>query len=232
MSNICPVCQNPVEKDATKCKICDFSDNGKINSKINRLWLTEEDANHWLETVVKPYRLQWGAKKREAELLAQLEELRKKESKLGKEAKKRETELLTQLEEKNKKIIELEDAQKKEQALAPHMTPTIPISSPQQENFSHNTKVKESHQEITKRMEKNTKLGILGRIIGLLSGLFFIGAGVMSIWWCVSLIKHFNIIFRWLVIIPSSIICVAVIIYGCLVIIKGVFKGEEWWYSI
>jgi formylglycine-generating enzyme required for sulfatase activity len=41
------------------------------------VWINAEDANHWLETVVKPYRVQWEAKKREAELLAQLEEVKK-----------------------------------------------------------------------------------------------------------------------------------------------------------
>jgi len=56
-------------------------------------------ANHWLETVVKPYRVQWEAKKREVELLAQLEEVRKQLEK----SRKNEAKLIKQLEEAKKR---------------------------------------------------------------------------------------------------------------------------------
>ena len=47
---ICAVCK--IGKGPEKCEICGFSDNGKICGEF----LVSEDANHWLETVVKPYR--------------------------------------------------------------------------------------------------------------------------------------------------------------------------------
>ena len=52
MNYICPVCKSIVDEGATKCKNCGFTD--KLG--INRVWLNEEDAKCWLETVVKPYR--------------------------------------------------------------------------------------------------------------------------------------------------------------------------------
>ena len=69
---ICAVCKKG--KNPTKCEICGFSDNGVIN----REFVNVEDANHWFETVVKSYRIQWEAEKKEVELLTQIEELRKK----------------------------------------------------------------------------------------------------------------------------------------------------------
>jgi uncharacterized protein (TIGR02145 family) len=76
MSETCAVCKKG--KGPTKCEICGFSDDGSIN----RSFPVTEDLNNWLETVVKPYRVQWEAKKREAELLAQLEESKKREAEL------------------------------------------------------------------------------------------------------------------------------------------------------
>jgi len=82
MSETCAVCHKG--KGPEKCEVCGFSDNGVIY----RSFPIPEDTQNWLDTVVKPYRIQWEAKKREEELLTQLEE-----------AKKREAELLAQVEE-------------------------------------------------------------------------------------------------------------------------------------
>jgi len=68
MSETCAVCRQG--KGPEKCEVCGFSDNGSIN----RQFPIPEDTQNWIDTVVKPYRIQWEAKKREAELLAQLEE--------------------------------------------------------------------------------------------------------------------------------------------------------------
>jgi len=102
MCETCAVCRKG--KGPEKCEVCGFSDNGFIN----RQFPIPEDAKNWIETVVKPYREQWEAKKREAELLAQLEESRKKEA-----------ELKMQLDE-SKKNVQIH----------------VPISHPQQETFS------------------------------------------------------------------------------------------------
>jgi len=79
MNKICAVCKEG--KNPTKCEICGFSDNGVIS----REFVNVEDANYWLETVVKPYRIQWEASKREAELLAQLETSKQNEIRLSSE---------------------------------------------------------------------------------------------------------------------------------------------------
>jgi len=81
MDETCAVCHKG--KGPEKCEVCGFSDNGFVY----RSFPIPEDTQNWLDTVVKPYRMQWEAKKREAELLAQLDA-----------AKKREAELLEQLE--------------------------------------------------------------------------------------------------------------------------------------
>jgi len=81
MSETCAVCKKG--KGPTKCEICGFSDNGFIN----RSFPIPEDTKNWLETVVKPYRAQWEARKQNNDLLAQLEA-----------AKQREAELQAQLE--------------------------------------------------------------------------------------------------------------------------------------
>ena len=73
---ICAVCKQG--KGPEKCEICGFSDDGAVN----REFINAEDANYWLETVVKPYRRVWEARKREAELLALLEASRNNEKKL------------------------------------------------------------------------------------------------------------------------------------------------------
>jgi hypothetical protein len=88
MKEKCPVCGYLVDEGATKCRNCGFDD--KLG--INRVWLNPEDANHWFEVVVKPYRVQWEAWKRVAELSVQLDEERK-----------RVVELLEQIEEYRKK---------------------------------------------------------------------------------------------------------------------------------
>lgn len=53
MDAICAVCKQC--KGSIKCEICGFSDNGVINREFPIV----EDANHWLETIVKSYRNQW-----------------------------------------------------------------------------------------------------------------------------------------------------------------------------
>lgn len=63
---ICPVCKNQCEAAATTCSICGFAD----ELGINRAWAIKEDANNWLETIVKPYRAQWEAQKQKDELLS------------------------------------------------------------------------------------------------------------------------------------------------------------------
>jgi len=58
MSEICPVCKNECETGATLCSICGFADEFGINNG----GVTPEGAQHWLDTVVKPYRAQWEKK--------------------------------------------------------------------------------------------------------------------------------------------------------------------------
>jgi len=69
MSETCVVCKQG--KGPEKCEICGFSDSGVINRKFVNI----EDGNHWLETVVGPYRIEW-----EKNCLARIKEL---ESQLG-----------------------------------------------------------------------------------------------------------------------------------------------------
>ena len=87
MSEKCPVCKTECESGATVCLVCKFA----YKPRIDMTWPIPEDAKNWLAIVVKPYRARWEAKKREAELLAQLEE-----------AKKQEADLLAQLENAKK----------------------------------------------------------------------------------------------------------------------------------
>ena len=94
MSETCAVCRQG--KGPEKCEVCGFSDNGSINRQFPIL----EDTQNWIDTVVEPYRIQWEAKKREAELLVQLEE-----------SCKREAELLVNLEKSGKKEAELKTIQ-------------------------------------------------------------------------------------------------------------------------
>jgi uncharacterized protein (TIGR02145 family) len=76
MTEMCPVCKTECSDGATVCSICGFTD----EIGINRTWPIKEDFEFWLEAVVKPYRAQWEAKKREAELLARIKELEAKQS--------------------------------------------------------------------------------------------------------------------------------------------------------
>ena len=51
----CPVCYTEYSENVTKCEVCDFTD--KLG--IDRIWPTPQDAEHWLNTVVLPYREEW-----------------------------------------------------------------------------------------------------------------------------------------------------------------------------
>ena len=102
MKEMCPVCKTECANGATVCSACEFTD----GIGINRTWLNPEDLNDWLETVVKPHRVQWEAKKKEAALRAQLEEAEKKNAALLEQiekAKKQEAALLKQSEESRKR---------------------------------------------------------------------------------------------------------------------------------
>jgi hypothetical protein len=61
MKEKCPVCDYPVDEGATKCENCGFADELGINRDLRGAWTNTEDANYWLDTVVKPYRVQWEA---------------------------------------------------------------------------------------------------------------------------------------------------------------------------
>jgi len=125
MSETCAVCKKG--QGPEKCEVCGFSDNGFIN----RNFLSPEETKKWIETVVKPYRVYWEARKREDDLLAQLEKSKKREAELSnilvpyqisiREAKERETELLAQLEKAKKRetelLAELEKVKKREAEL-------------------------------------------------------------------------------------------------------------------
>ena len=76
MSVVCTVSKTICDDNANECKVCGFSD-------LHRIFINEDEGDYWLETVVKPYRQQWEFDKREAELLAQLEESRKKVEELS-----------------------------------------------------------------------------------------------------------------------------------------------------
>ena len=75
---VCPVCRTVCEDGATVCSVCGFAD----DMGINGIFINQEDFKDWFETVVKPYRREWEGKKREAELLAQLEAAKNSEKKL------------------------------------------------------------------------------------------------------------------------------------------------------
>jgi hypothetical protein len=94
MSETCAVCKNEYTSEMPiKCSVCGFSDNGVINREFSIV----EDANHWLETVVKPYRMQCEFEKersQNAKLKNQIKELRKEI-----------TELKSQLDESQKREV-------------------------------------------------------------------------------------------------------------------------------
>jgi len=52
-------------KGPEKCEVCGFSDNGFIN----RQFPIPEDTKNWIETVVKPYRMQWEVKSNAKDLI-------------------------------------------------------------------------------------------------------------------------------------------------------------------
>ena len=68
MKKACPICETENDKAIRICHICGFDD-------LHREFINKEDGDYWFETVVKPHRVQWEAKKREAELLTQIERL-------------------------------------------------------------------------------------------------------------------------------------------------------------
>ena len=79
MSVTCPVCKSTCAKATTKCKKCGFDD-------LQRTFINTDDGDYWIETVVIPYRQRWEIQKREAELMAQLEQSRQSEATLAAQA--------------------------------------------------------------------------------------------------------------------------------------------------
>lgn len=49
----CPICETQYNESDHRCRICQFSDLGKI-------FPTEEDAKHFYDTIIIPYREQWN----------------------------------------------------------------------------------------------------------------------------------------------------------------------------
>jgi len=108
---LCAVCGKG--KGPEKCEVCGFSDNGSIN----RQFPLAEDLEYWLETTVKPYRIQWEGQKREEALRKRIENFEKRIQELNEgslkkdaqlsEAKKHEEELLAQIDTMRKKEAEL-----------------------------------------------------------------------------------------------------------------------------
>jgi len=62
MSKTCAVCKKG--KGPEICEVCGFTDGGEINKE-----LLDGDAEHWFETVVKPYRERWEVKTLATKLL-------------------------------------------------------------------------------------------------------------------------------------------------------------------
>ena len=127
MSETCAVCRQG--RGPGKCEVCGFSDNGSIN----RQFPIPEDTQNWIDTVVKPYRIQWEAKKRDAELLKQLEEARRKEAELK---------------------VQLEESKKNVQVLTPPPASPAPVSPPKQENYSYDFTDKTTDKKDDNKPEK------------------------------------------------------------------------------
>jgi hypothetical protein len=100
MIEMCVVCEEG--KGPIRCEVCEFSDKGVIY----REFIDPRDADHWFLTVVVPYR-EATAKKREAQLLTELDEMKKEavtavglleeSRKKEQEGKARESELSAQV---------------------------------------------------------------------------------------------------------------------------------------
>jgi len=92
MSETCAVCKKG--KGPERCEICGFSDNGVIY----RTFPIPEDTQHWLETVVKPYRTQWEARKLEAE--------RKRQEDLLQQQRQQEERQRQQEEQRRQQVVQ------------------------------------------------------------------------------------------------------------------------------
>ena len=65
----CPVCNTPCQQTTTSCQHCHFEDQHGIARPV----VTLAEANHRLETVIRPYRRLWeNFRKKEEALQAQL----------------------------------------------------------------------------------------------------------------------------------------------------------------
>ena len=85
MDIICPVCKTKCSNDAERCHVCDFTE-------LHKTFINTDDGNYWYETVVTHYRQTWEFKKREAELLTQLDAYKKREAELKTQQIKESTE--------------------------------------------------------------------------------------------------------------------------------------------
>jgi len=144
MSEKCQVCNHENAEGAVKCANCGFTDEHGINR--NGQFIDEKDLEYWIETKVKPYRAQWEAKKRENELLAQIEKARKDNTKLNtqlEDAHKDNTKLKTQLEEAHKNNAKLKT--QLEEAL--------------KDNIKLRTQLEEANKEIATLKNKPAAVG-------------------------------------------------------------------------
>ena len=87
----CPVCNKEYDTNITTCNTCKFTD----RLGIQREFVSLEDMEYWRDTTIVPYRIQWEADKKQAQLEAELKELRHK----AEQAQKRETALLAKLKQ-------------------------------------------------------------------------------------------------------------------------------------
>ena len=82
MKCLCPVCNTEHSQRVVKCELCEFAD----ELGISRIWPVDDDAETWLNTIVKPYRIEWHRKIKVMQ--ASLDALKKENENLLKELKK------------------------------------------------------------------------------------------------------------------------------------------------
>ena len=214
MSETCAVCRKGKGPDV--CEICGFSDNGVIN----REFINTEDANYWLETTVRIYRMQWEASNREAELLAQLEKERGLSVKMENQLKEERTnnkKLQQQISDSTSDCCSLVETKR--------LKKQFEIMSLQVELENERTRNTELQQQLAKKTKLNRQVHILKLF------LFACISGTVAAAATFGLIMLSAIVPRWMAYISISFIGFFIvspyIVY--LFVLRNKYSGWKQW---
>jgi len=203
MSKTCAVCKKG--KGPEVCEVCGFTYGGEINKE----WPITEDAERWFETVVKPYRVLWEAKKLETKRLMQIL-TQIKELKLEVKRKETESAKLAEKVKEHKEEVNLTQIDELRLEVKRRETESAKLAKKVEEYKEEVSKLRQVQNAMEKRkglLKEFVLLAILSGVSGVSIGLLLFRLYNYPEWlWYVFLVLIGELLFvQWATIIVTTL---------------------------